>query len=81
MGKQMESKIPAIVFWALGGAFIVFSKQVAAGIRWLDQTIWNEKRRGQFPGFGGMNPPRWGVVLLGASWIVCGIVFWFTSKR
>jgi len=77
----MHSKIPAIVFLALGLSFIVFSKLAAAGICWLDKTIWNEERRKRFPGHGGIvKPTPGGIRVIGASWIACGIFFWFTSK-
>jgi hypothetical protein len=76
----MHSKIPAIVFLVLGIIFIVFNKQIIVGIHWLDKTIWNEKRRKQFPGHGNNHYEPWMVVLLGASGIVCAIFFWFTSK-
>jgi hypothetical protein len=66
---------------ALGVIFIVFTNQVVIAIRWLDKTIWNEKRRRQFPGHGGnVNPTPFGVRLLGASWIVSAVVIWFTVK-
>ena len=76
----MHSKIPAIIFLVLGASFIVFSKPVADGVRWLDKTIWNEERRKRYPGHGGnVNPTPKGAMIIGASWIVCGIIFWFTS--
>jgi len=61
----MNTKIPSILVLVLGIIFIVFNKQVVVGIRWLDKTIWNEKRRKQFPGRGGnVNPTPLGVIIL-----------------
>jgi hypothetical protein len=76
----MDAKVPAVAFLALGSIFMISSQQVADAIRWLDKTIWNEQRRKQFPGFGGKDIPRWGVVLLGASWVFSAIILWLVSK-
>jgi hypothetical protein len=76
----MHSKILAIVFLLLGLVFTIFSKQIIAGIHWLDKAIWNEQRRKQFPRHGNNNYAPWMAVLLGASWIICAIFFWFISK-
>jgi hypothetical protein len=76
----MHSKIPAIVFLVLGVGFVAFSRQVIAGVHWLDKRIWTEERRRQFPGHGGRSYEPWMAVLLGASWIICAIFFWFISR-
>jgi hypothetical protein len=78
----MNTKTPAIVFLVLGIIFIAFSKQILVGIQWLDKVTWNEKRRKQFPGHGGQSSDYkpWGIMVLGASSIVCAIFFWLTSK-
>ena len=80
--KRVNTKTPAIVFLILGIIFIMLSKRILRGIQWLDRTIWNEKRRKQFPGHGGRSSEYkpWMVVVLGVSWIACAIFFWFTSK-
>jgi hypothetical protein len=79
-GIRMHSIIPAIFFLALGFGFIVFSRQVIAGVHWLDKKILTEERRRQFPGHGGITYEPWMAVLLGASWIGCAIFFWFISR-
>jgi len=77
---DVHSKLPAIIFLALGFAFIACNKLVIAGIHWLDKSIWNQERRRRFPGLGGDRYEPWMSVVLGAFWIACGIFFWFTSK-
>jgi hypothetical protein len=78
----MNTKTPAIVFLVVGITFILFRKAILAGIQRLDKTTWNKERRKQFPGHGGQSSDYkpWMVMVLGVSWIVCAIFFWFTSK-
>lgn len=73
----MNTKLPAIIFFALGIIFIVFNKLILAGFQWMNNKIWNEKRRKQFPGFGGKEYRPLAVIVLGLSWIACAIFFWF----
>jgi hypothetical protein len=77
---EMTEKILTIILFIFGLIFLIFNKQSAAAIRWVDKAVWNEKRRRLFPGHGGIKVPRWGVVLLGTSWIISALVIWFTSK-
>ncbi|MGA2801365.1 MAG: hypothetical protein ABSE97_03195 [Verrucomicrobiota bacterium] len=78
----MNAKTPAIVFLVLGIIFIVFSKLILVGFKWLEKKIWNEERRKQFPAYGSKSRDYkpWMVVVLGVSWIACAIFFWFTSR-
>lgn len=76
---HMHSKAPAIIFLP-GVGLILFSRQITAGVGWLDGKIWTEKRRRRFPGHGGNSYKPWMAVMLGASWIVCAIFFWFTAR-
>jgi hypothetical protein len=74
----MTEKILTIMLFILGVIFLIFNKQSAAAIQWVDKTVWNEKRRCQFPRHGGIKVPRWGVMLLGVSWIISALVIWLT---
>jgi len=76
----MHSKIPAIIFLVLGIGFIAFSRQVIVGVHWPDRKIWTEEKRRQFPGHGGSGYQPWMAVILGVSWIVCAVFFWFISR-
>ncbi len=78
----MDSKTPAIVFLILGILTIVFRGKAVLLVQWLDKKTWTEERRKQFPGHGGQSKDckPWHFIILGASWIGCAIIFWFTSK-
>jgi hypothetical protein len=78
----MNLRIPAIVFFGLGLVFLLFSRQVAGVFRWLNKAVWDEEARRRFPHLAPVgDPPRSAAVVLGVSWIVCAVVFWFLSQR
>ena len=76
----MNTKTPAIVFLVLGIIFIVFSKPILVGFKWVEKKIWNEEKRKQFPAYESRDYKPWMFMVLGVSWIACAIFFWFTSK-
>jgi hypothetical protein len=79
---NMSSKPFAVLVLALAVIFIVFNRQAADFIRWLDKTIWNEERRRKFPGYGGnVDPKPWHMIVLGVSWIPVAIILWFIPNK
>jgi hypothetical protein len=46
----MNTKTPAMIFLVLGIIFIVFSKLILGGIRWLDKTTGTKRGASSFRG-------------------------------
>ena len=74
---RMDSRVPPLVFFALGVLFLIFSRQVAAGFGWLQKKTWDDDARNRFPHLAPLaNPPRSLPVYLGIIWIVTAILLW-----
>lgn len=75
---HMDSRVPAIVFLILGIVFVLFSRQVTAVFRWLNEKCRDGEARNRYPHFALVgDPPRSAAFVLGISWIVCAVIPWF----